>query len=115
MLRMLTNLREHVALTQLDCLQQFLFLEFIDHTQNTAVKFLHHILAVVLADKNKAQVRLLFNADEYVQLVGLGHTRETKRLKDRAGILEMLIVRDQVVVDQLNIFKDYQHILIRLT
>lgn len=74
------------------------------------MKFLHQILAVVLADKNKAQVRLLFNADEYVQLVGLGHTRETKRLKDRARILEMLIVRDQVVVDQKNICIDYQKI-----
>ena len=109
-MRMLTYLREHVALTQLDCFQQFLFLKFIDHTQYTAVKFLHQILAVVLADKNKAQVRLLFNADEYVQIVVLCHTRETNRLKDRARILEMLIVRDQVVVDQLNICKDYQQI-----
>ncbi len=107
---MLTYLREHVALTQLDCFQQFLFLKFIDHTQYTSVKFLHQILAVVLADKNKAQVRLLFNADEYVQLIGLGHTRETNCLKDRARILEMLIVSDQVVVDQLNICKDYQQI-----
>lgn len=68
---------------------------------------LHQSLAVVLANKDEAQVRLLLDADEHVQLVGLGHAREAKGLEDWAGILEVLIVRDQVVVDQLDICKDF--------